>query len=326
LCAAIIFLTSAGGSAQADNRVAAPLRSAVAGAATALLLPGVRLPRPETLTITDIRSNKVRYDENEAATTKATLVNTSGREFSGTLAADMILDETGDQFAQGDRPWRYPGGHLDHLCANRDYLAQKIRGSLIQGYIANYRGITLESPPVPDRWGWAAHNYLGAQHIATQHHVVSWFLPGWRPTLQFMTRYSRFLWAPDIKVVPEAEKVVSVTGAGADQVWGKRLVYRRDTADGRELIVHLVRIPPFEKWDLKWLDDPEPLDSVRLTVGTDSGTLRDVQSMRPYYWEEPQQPVQRTVESTVKDGRVEITVPGFRYHNMVVFRFGKVNR
>jgi len=54
--------------------------------------PGVRPPRPDTVTITDIRSNKVRYDENETATTKATLVNTSGRAYSGTLIALMHLD------------------------------------------------------------------------------------------------------------------------------------------------------------------------------------------------------------------------------------------
>ena len=174
-------------------------------------------------------------------------------------------------------------------------------------------------------WGWETVNYFGAQLIATQHHVASWFVPSWRPTLQFKTRYSRFIWAPDIKVVPEAEKVVSVTGAGADQVWWQRLVYRRDTADGHELIVHLVRIPPFEKWDLKWLDEPKPLDSVRLTVSLDAGTLHDVQAMRPYYFDEPQQPVQRTVEASVNDGRVEITVPEFRYHTMVVFRFDKEN-
>jgi hypothetical protein len=233
----------------------------------------------------------------------------------------MFLDETPRQFFGEDAGPCYPDRHLRHLCDNRDYLVQKIGANLIQGYIANYMGIEQESPPGPDRWGWAAHNYLGAQHIATQHHVVSWFLPSWRPTLQFMTRYSRFLWAPDIKLVPEAEKLVSVTGT--DQVWWQRLVYRRDTADGHDLIVHLVRIPPFKKWDLKWLDEPKPLEGVRITANVGSGKLRDVQAMRPYYFDEPQQPVQRTVEAVVNNGRIEITVPEVRYHTMIVFRFAK---
>jgi hypothetical protein len=77
---------------KANAAAPAPAVANAAGDATALPLPGVRHPRPDTLTITDIRSHKVRYGENEAATTKATLVNTSGREQAGTLIADMILD------------------------------------------------------------------------------------------------------------------------------------------------------------------------------------------------------------------------------------------
>jgi hypothetical protein len=235
----------------------------------------------------------------------------------------MLLDETPRQFTGDDADYCYPDRHLRNLCDNRDYLVQRIGANLIQGYIGNFSGIEQESPPGPDRWGWAATNYLGAQHLATQYHVVSWFLPSWRPTLQFMTRYSRFLWARDIRVVPNAEKRVSVTGT--DQVWWQRLVYRRDTADGYDLIVHLVRIPPFGKWDLKWLEEPKPLDRVRLTVSTGPATLRDVQAMRPYYFDEPQQPVQRRVEAAGDGGLVEFTVPEFRYHTMVVLRFGEGN-
>jgi hypothetical protein len=229
----------------------------------------------------------------------------------------MLLDESAHPFSGGDSSMNFPDRHLRDLCNNRDYVVQRFGASAIRGYIANYIGIEQDLPG-PDRWGWAAHNYMGAQFIATQHHFVSWFLPGWRPTSQFMTRYSRFLWAPDIKVVPDAEKLVSVEAP--EELWWQRLVYRRDTADGYELIVHLVRIPPFNKWDLKWLDEPKPLDTVRISADVGAGTLRDVQAMRPYYWEEPQQPVQRPVAATVRDGRVEITVPEFRYHTMVVFR------
>jgi len=106
-------------------------------------------------------------------------------------------------------------------------------------------------------------------------------------------------------------------------LWWKRLVYRRDTADGYELIVHLVRIPPFEKRDLTWLDEARPLEGVEITAVIGPGQLRDVQAMRPYCWDEPQQPVQRTAQARTADGRVEITVPEFRYHKMVVLRVGK---
>jgi len=75
--------------------------------------------------------------------------------------------------------------------------------------------------------------------------------------------------------------------------------------------------------DLVWLDEPKPLEDVRIAVDAEEGELRDVQAKWPYYFEESQQPVQRTAEASVNDGRVEITVPEFRYHTMIVFRFDR---
>jgi hypothetical protein len=101
------------------------------------------------------------------------------------------------------------------------------------------------------------------------------------------------------------------------------LVYRRDTEHGYDLIVHLVRKPPYEKWDLTWLDEPEPLEGVRITVDANKDKLQSVQAMRSYYFDEQQQPVQRSVNAQVNNKRIEITVPDFRYHTMLVFRFEK---
>lgn len=230
----------------------------------------------------------------------------------------MFLDETRSQFRPGDRDENYPDRHLTHLCDNRDYLVQGYGANVIIGYIGNYHGISTDAPG-PDRWGWATHNYFGAQLIATQHHFVSWFVPSWRPTIQFMTRYSRLIWAPDIKAVSEPEQLVQVESQEA--LWWKRLVYRRNTNAGHDLIVHLVRVPPYEKWDLTWLDEPKPLDAVRIAVDAGQDRLLSAHSMRPYYFDEPQQPVQRPVAARTIGGRVEIAAPEFRYHIMVVFRF-----
>ncbi|MBI3877106.1 MAG: hypothetical protein HY300_14310, partial [Verrucomicrobia bacterium] len=54
--------------------------------------PGVRPPREGMVTVTDIRSDKVRYDENETAHTRATVVNQSATLHKGTLIARMHLD------------------------------------------------------------------------------------------------------------------------------------------------------------------------------------------------------------------------------------------
>ena len=45
-----------------------------------------------SVSITDIRSNKVRYIENENAATRVTLVNNTDKECTGTLIAVMHLD------------------------------------------------------------------------------------------------------------------------------------------------------------------------------------------------------------------------------------------
>ena len=231
----------------------------------------------------------------------------------------MFLNETPHQFRPGSGRDKYPDKHLEMLSDNRDYIVQKHGANAVLGYVGNSYGISLDAPG-PDRWGWATHNYFGAQLIATQTHIASWFVPSWRPTLQFMTRYSRLIWAPDVKIVPDAQQQVQVDSP--ESVWWKRLVYRRATGNGYDLIVHLIRKPPYEKWDLGWLDEPEPLEGARIRVQPDAAgsVAQKVYAMRPYYFDEEQQPVQWVLEAKTSDGRVEVEVPKFRYHTMLVFR------
>jgi len=133
-----------------------------------------------------------------------------------------------------------------------------------------------------------------------------------------MTRYSRLIWSPDIKLVQDAEKIVAVKSP--EEAWWKRLVYRRDTADGYDLIIHLVRIPPYEKWDLKWVDEPKPLTGVSITADTGTGKVRSVYAFRPYYFEEEQQAVEKKINPAASSGKVTIEIPPFKYHTMVVLR------
>ena len=231
----------------------------------------------------------------------------------------MLLDETVSQFREGEGDEHYPGRHLEHLCKNRDDMVQGYGANIIIGYTGNFT-VSQDAPGL-DRWGWSTHNYFGAQLIATQHHFVSWFVPSLRPTIQFMTRYSRLIWAPDIKVVQDAEKIVAVKSP--EEAWWKRLVYRRDTGDGYDLIIHLVRIPPYGKWDLKWVDEPKPLTGVSITADTGTGKVQSVYAFRPYYFEEEQQAVEKKLAPTVAGGKVTVEIPPFRYHTMVVLRVKK---
>ena len=120
--------------------------------------------------------------------------------------------------------------------------------------------------------------------------------------------------------VPVADVAKTITLATPEKLWWKRLVYRRRRADGFDLIVHLVRIPPTEKWDINWADEPVPLERVSMTVELGKAVVPTVQACRPYQFEEPQQVVQHTLAPSAAGGKVAVAIPPFRYHTMVVFR------
>lgn len=229
------------------------------------------------------------------------------------------LDETVGQFGKGDSPWHTPAGHLKQLCDNRDYIVQSYGGNVSAGYINIPIPMDLDKPG-PSRWGWAAANCFMAQILATQSRVVTWALPSLEPAFQFQTRYSRFLWAPDIKVVPIDAVTRTLAVESPEPLWWQQLVYRRDTPTGHDLIVHLVRIPPFAKWDLDWVDEPAPLAGLKLTAHAGDAKIESAVACRPYQFDEPQQTVEQPLAAPAQGGKVTVTVPPFRYHTMVVLR------
>jgi len=223
----------------------------------------------------------------------------------------MILDEL-----QSIRGFKYRD-LLRRLLRDRDCFVQKYGVNKTIGYIGP--GVDLNEPG-PSKWAWPTYNYFLSQVIATQSHLVSFFIPSYRPSFQFMTRYSRFIWAPDIKTlsVDEVKKTVNISTP--EKLWWKRLVYKRKTDDGYDLIVHLVRIPPTEKVDISWTDEPLPLKEVEITADIGAARLRTAQACRPCYLGEAQQVVQKALKAKVEDGKVTVRVPSFRYYTMVVFR------
>jgi hypothetical protein len=230
----------------------------------------------------------------------------------------MFLLEIQDTFQKPETnsKWISAAYHLNMLADNRDQMMQKYGVSMVVGYLFPWPEDV--NNPGANRWGWPTLNYFGAQFIATQHHFAGGFLPSMRPWLQFMTRYSRYLWAPDVKIVPEAEKIVRVSSL--EEISWKRLVYKLKTAEGYELIVHLVRLPPTKNWDIEWLDEPRRLAGVAVTLDLGPDGLRDAWALRPYDFEENQQPLQTVLTAHAEAGNTRVEIPPFRYHTMVVFR------
>ena len=230
----------------------------------------------------------------------------------------MILHETGSFLRNSQKPC---GQFLEEMIVQRDYAVQKYGASTIIGY--SFIPSEAEKPG-PSKWCWPTVNYSMSQLIATQIHYAGGFWPSYRPALQFMTRYSRFIWARDIKAIPveEVDKIIRLKTP--EKIWWRRLVYKRKTDDGYDLIVHLLRIPPTEKWDVNWADEPKPLEGVSITADIAAARIRNVQACRPYHFEEEQQVVQKTLEAKVENGKAAIDVPPFRYHTMVVFRIEEI--
>ena len=228
-------------------------------------------------------------------------------------------------FRSGEGQGRRVKYCFNALCENRDYIVQKYGGNAIVGYVDIPISQELDKPG-PTRWGWPTLNYFMAQIIASQHHIVFPVLPlpSLEPSFQFQTRYSSLLWSPDIRVVPEAERTVTVN-APEELLW-KRLVYRRDTKDGYDLIIHLVRIPPTEKWDIKWINEPPPITGVSVSAVTGSGTVQSIYACRPSHFEEEQQVVAKALKALkaeTVDAKTTVAVPPFRYYTMVVLRVKK---
>jgi hypothetical protein len=227
----------------------------------------------------------------------------------------MFLMELQQNFSKADNPWTVPASHLELLVDNRDGMMQKYGSNMVIGYMFPW---VQPDNPGANRWAWATLNYFSAQLTATQHHFVGGIPPSMRPWAQFMTRYSRYVWAPDVKVVPEAEKTVSVNSP--EELWWKRLVYKLKTEKGYDLIIHLVRIPPMKKWDIDWPDEPAPLDGVSVQAEIGNAKLCDAWALRPYDFEEEQQVVEKKIPALAEGSTVTAKIPPFRYHTILIIR------
>ena len=106
-----------------------------------------------------------------------------------------------------------------------------------------------------------------------------------------------------------------------EELWWKRLFYQRKTAVGRDVIIHLLRIPPTPTVDYAWADAPALFKGVQVTMNAPGERLQTAQACRAYHYEEPQQVVQREMEAKTSGPEVTVSVPPFRYHTMLVLRF-----
>ncbi len=242
-----------------------------------------------------------------------------------------------------------PGTHFnnwartrDAYLSQRDAITQRFGTPVVVGYTwPGYGyGETNQKSFEAARYTWVASNHLMALYLASQMHPATNPNPPMWAGTQFMTRYSGFLWSRDLKALPDAKACFSVTATRP--VWWEHYAYRRPTAAGEELLLHLVNVPETETVDiLRQADPPAASGTVTLTLPP-GATLNGAWAlqMRGYVANANRGgeayraaagkhvagsivragPSQVRLTPKVEGGKVTVTVPPFRYHTLLVFR------
>jgi len=231
-----------------------------------------------------------------------------------------LVEVQGPGFIQ--KTWRY---WYDFYAQRRDETVQRFGTVMNSGWLWNYdlsRSLTPEEIKA-SRQAWAAASHMGAIFLAFQVHPCWNTTYASRPFTQFMTRYSNFLWARDIKAIKNPEEIITVKSSRP--LWWKKSVYLRETSGGAEYLIHLLNSPTTKKPDWKVVGDPPAASNVEVTLMLQKGSSEaKAWALRPYEWREaPRRPWQVELEVEKTEEGAVVRVPSFHYYTLVVFRIEK---
>ncbi|MDD5704467.1 MAG: hypothetical protein PHR35_00965, partial [Kiritimatiellae bacterium] len=144
--------------------------------------PGERAARPGAVTVTDVRSNKVRYDENENATTVATLVNATEQQVAANLSAVLLLDlDESREVAKGQMALQ-PGTNVWRFTYN---VGPETYGRAVEVCCRDETGETLDR--------WQEYYPVAAEWFRVQQHCGG--VPGLSyRTDEWVTYYNQSHW------------------------------------------------------------------------------------------------------------------------------------
>ena len=190
------------------------------------------------------------------------------------------------------------------------------------GYLYNMEPARIMSKEefAATRDTWTTANHIGALMLCSRMHPCVLCSKGFRPTCQFMTRYSTLLWADNIKILKDPWKQVKVESNR--EVWWEEGVYTRTGKEFTDTLVHIVNSPDQEEVDFKVAKDPEAARHVEVEF-TPTGKPKKVQAwaLQPYAYDSPdREPLAVKLKTEVDAGRVIVELPPFAYYTMVVFR------
>jgi len=254
----------------------------------------------------------------------------AGRYLQNRAALDdpycgSLSELQGVQLLDPRGPWHYWRGLFESYVSYRNAFASepKLADTVLNtGYLYNtgFHKIMSKEEFVASRDTWTVANHIGAVFLATRFHPCLLSTSAWRPSLQFMTRYSALLWAKDVKLVRKPWKTIAVESNR--EVWWEECVYARETDRWRDTLIHMLNSPEQETVDPKASRDPALAKFVDIEMQLAGDPAKaQVWALRPYDYDSPlREPVQVRLEPEVQGATLVIQVPPFHYHSLVVVR------
>ena len=248
---------------------------------------------------------------------------------SGTLYENQGLMLINPIYSQ--RNWR---AYFELLAAHRDKYMKNTEFPQLKdtvravGYMYdrtfNKTGDMTEAEWTASRDTWTTARHVGAFYIAGAYHPCLTSSSSWRPTMQFITRYSSFLWDESIRLMDKPwEKITVISNR---EVWWEEAVYTKEKASYRDTIIHLLNCPETETVDIKVTEDPPSARDVEIEMElTEKKGQVKVWVMMPYdYTDEVREPKSAQITPKKSGNKIIFRIPPFTYSSMVVIREEKI--
>jgi hypothetical protein len=174
-----------------------------------------------------------------------------------------------------------------------------------------------------DQWAWA--NHAASLMAASQMHLFGGG-HSFRPIAQLMTRYSKFFWSDDLRIMDKTYRQFAVDTLR--EIWWEEAVYARETPTYTETIFNLINSPDEEKPHVNICHDPEIADDVEISLlnATSAEKIR-AWAICPYGYEDPiKEPRCIEIKPKIVDREVVLEVPAFTYYSLVVVRKYKTTK
>ena len=129
-------------------------------------------------------------------------------------------------------------------------------------------------------------------------------------------RYSALIYGKNLKWIDPDKNPFALTAP--QHVFWREYAYERPTAEGKDLICHLVQLPPNE-YVYRQPEGQKQLKDLKATVEIPAGmTLKEIRLLSPDRSESD-----RKLEFTVTGGKATTTIPDLLVYDVLVARFAK---